>query len=448
MMVKWESIRDQIEALAKSNQLLPFLGAAVSYFQPTNLPLGSGLLHAALQGIFPSRNLFVLDKSNWTPEEIAIANHSPEVILQGLAEGLLDRGKLASLYNAMRGIPHNPLHHTLATALLGGKVPAIFTTNQDHCIEDAAGGPLPIIYDKQDFTLGLRQGLFQFHGAIGGTLPEESAKRKQSLTFALHGMGPHLTTEHRVLSEAISKYTLLFLGYSGSDPDIWYSLSGILQAMPQARIYWCVRDKPSQHLLRLQSLHRNSIVLLQGDILEVLRSLSVAWDVGDPGPIREPDQVMQEERRQTIRAWATDLTNDERDLAYGWLLVSTGQHRRACEELEALLARSKANRQIHMLAALFAGYARREMSDHIAARRHLRMALEESEGCDQCRYAQAAHKLGESLSTFESVRFWYFWPHVPQIHSGAQWLLEAIKQYQGLSTRGSCREATWARRLW
>jgi hypothetical protein len=97
MMVKWESIRDQIKALAKSNQLLPFLGAAVSYFQPTNLPLGSGLLHAALQGIFPGRNLFVLDKSNWTPEEIAIANHSPEVILQGLAEGLLFKVSVLTL---------------------------------------------------------------------------------------------------------------------------------------------------------------------------------------------------------------------------------------------------------------------------------------------------------------------------------------------------------------
>lgn len=61
------------------------------------------------------------------------------------------------------------------------------------------------------------------------------------------------------------------------------------------------------------------------------------------------------------------------------------------------------------------------------------MALDESKEFDSCRYAQAAHKLGESLSVFESVRFWYLWPNVPQTHSGARWLLEAIKQYKSLS---------------
>lgn len=432
MIDKWESVRKPIETLAKSKQILPFLGAAVSYFQPTNLPLGSGLLRAALQGMFPSRNLFVSDEYEWAPEEVAINRHSPEVILQGLAEGLLDRGKLASLYNAMTGIPPNQLHHVLSTALLSEKVPAIFTTNQDQCIEAAAAGHLPIIYDKKDFNLGLRQGLFQFHGAIGGDSPEESAKRKQSLTFTLHAMGPHLTKEHGVLLEAVSKYTLLFLGYSGSDPDIWYSLSKILQTLPDVRIYWCIRDKPSRHLLRLQSRNRKSIIIFRGNIIEVLKRLSVVWDIGDFGAIEEPTTKMQEERLRAIQMWATDLSDDERDLAYGWLLVSIGQHTRGAEELEGLLERSRSNRHIHMLAALFAGYAKREMSDHITARKHLRMALEESEDYDQCRHAQAVHKLGESFSAFESVRFWYFWPTIPQIHPGARLLLQAIEEYKNL----------------
>src|SRR6266542_913599 len=100
MTDKWESVKGTIGSLAKSNQILPFLGAAVSYFQPTNLPLGFGLLHTALQGMFPKRNLFISDDYEWSPEEVVINKHSAEVILQGLAEGLLDRGKLVSLYNA------------------------------------------------------------------------------------------------------------------------------------------------------------------------------------------------------------------------------------------------------------------------------------------------------------------------------------------------------------
>ncbi len=129
MIPNWETIKDKIAISATDNQVLPFLGAAISYFQPTNLPLGSGLLHSALQeAFFQSRNLFVADRSQWTPDELAIDNHSPEVILQGLAESLLDRGKLASIYYAMAGIPYNPLHQILANALVNRKVPAIFTT--------------------------------------------------------------------------------------------------------------------------------------------------------------------------------------------------------------------------------------------------------------------------------------------------------------------------------
>lgn len=126
----------------------------------------------------------------------------------------------------MSAIPHNALHGILAAALESRKVPAVFTTNQDRCIEDAAPGSFPVTYDEKGFGLGLRCGLYQFHGATGGNSPEEIARRKQSLTFTLNAMGPNLTEAKRqVLTEAVAKYTLLFLGYSGYDPDIWYSLS-------------------------------------------------------------------------------------------------------------------------------------------------------------------------------------------------------------------------------
>lgn len=435
VITKWEAVRRPLEALAKSKQVLPFIGAAISYFQPTNLPKGVGLLRSALQGMFPSRRLFCSAEYEWKEyekeDEKAISKHSPEVILQGLAEGLLDRSKLAAIYNAMTEIPPNPFHHLFAEALLTEKVPAIFTTNQDRCIEDAAAGRLPVIFDKQDFTLGLRRGLFQFHGAIGGASPLESARRRQSLTFTLNAMGPHLTAEHCVFAEAISRYTLLFLGYSGCDPDIWYSLSEILQTASNARVYWCFRGTPSRHLLRLEDRYPESIVIFQGNVIDVLKYLAGVWGIADPGCIMEPTDEMQEERRGAIREWATDFSDDERDLAYGWLLVSVGQHKLAAMALEDLLTRSGANQPIHMLAALFAGYARRELSDHFAARKHLRVALEESDHLNErCRYAQAAHKLGESLSAFESVRFWYGWPNIPRIHAGARWLLTAIKVYQ------------------
>ena len=434
MILSWESVRQEVACCARSNQLLPFLGGAISYFDPTALPMGSGLLHTALQGAFPDRNLFERPEAEWSDDEKAIHRHSAEVVLQGLAEGLPDREKLTSLYNMMCDVPPNPLHHVMAAALGEGKVPAIFTTNQDRCIEDAATVLYPIhpIYDEAGFKNGLCPSLFQFHGAIGGSSSEEVAGRKASLTFALNSMGPRLSaSRHQVLGEALSRYTLLFLGYSGSDPDIWYSLSELLARMPQTRIYWCVHPRPSRHLGRLTDRFRGSITIFRGDIVTILGDLSKVWDIPDPGPVDEPTDRQREIRREKLRSWAPDLTSQERELAYGWLLVSIGLYRRAAELFEAL-AEAESDQPTHMLASLFAGYARRELSEHITARKHLKRALDESKTLDRCRYAQAAHKMGESLSAFENVRFWYWCPTIPRLHAGAAWLTRAIQRYESL----------------
>jgi tetratricopeptide (TPR) repeat protein len=434
MMTSWESVQQDVAYCARSNQLLPFLGAAISYFYPTALPMGPGLLHAALQGAFPDRNLFERPEAEWSHDEKAINRHSAEVVLQGLAEGLLDREKLTSLYNMMCDAPPNPLHHVMAAVLGEGKVPAIFTTNQDRSIEDAAAARYLIhpIYDEGGFKNGLYPRLFQFHGAIGGSSPEEVAKREKSLTVTLHGMGPHLPADkHQVLNEALSRYTLLFLGYSGSDPDIWYSLHELLNIIPQARIYWCVHKVPSGHLARLLDRHPDSVTVFSGDIRTILKDLSNVWNIPDPGPVSEPTETQKEMRLEKLRSWAPDLTSQERELAYGCLLDSVGLHRQAAELLEALGEVGK-DQPIHMLALLFAGYARREIGDHIAAREHLEKALDESKTLDRCRYAQAAQKMGESLSAFESVRFWYWWPDRPRLHDGAKWLTQAVQEYEKL----------------
>jgi tetratricopeptide (TPR) repeat protein len=435
MMTSWESIRQDVASCAGSNQLLPFLGAAISYFVPTALPLGSDFLHAALQGAFPDRNLFERPEAEWSDDEKAIDQHSAEVVLQGLAEGLLNHEKLTSLYNMMRDIPPNSLHHVMAAALGEGKVPAIFTTNQDLGIEDASivsSCPIHTIYDEDGFRNGLHSSLFQFHGAIGGSSPEEVAKRKESLTVTLHGMGPHLPADkHQVLNEALSRFTLIFLGYSGSDPDIWYSLHELLNIMPQVRIYWCVHTAPSRHLARLLDRHPNSVTVFSGDIRTILKDLSKVWNVQDPGPVSKPTEAQKEMRFEKLRSWASDLTSEERELAYGCLLDSVGLHRQAAGLLEALGKAGK-DQTIHVLALLFAGYARREIGDHIAAREHLKKALDESKTLDRCRYAQAAQKMGESLSAFESVRFWYWWPDRPRLHDGAKWLTQAIQEYKKL----------------
>jgi len=428
----WNSVRPQIESCASSRCLIPFLGAAISHFRPTSLPLGKGLLHAALQGVFPDRMLFESSQEQRSVVEEAFDSHSAEVILQGLAEGLLDRSRLVSLYNMMAEVPPNSLHHLVAEALVRQKVPAVFTTNQDRCLEDASPGIHPI-YDEDGFACGLGASLFQFHGATGGSSPGDVADRKRSLTVTLNSMGPRLPSgKHQVLGDALGRYALLFLGYSGSDPDVWYSLDELFDRLPQTSVFWCVRAKPSGHLKRLQDRHPDSVVVFTGDIGTILSDLAVAWRLPKPEAVRMPNQEEELIRVRKLRSWAQDLPWNERRLAFGWLLVSVGLYRQGAEELETLAAEVSAQ-PVHMCALLFAGYARRELSDHFIARQHLKRALGESRTIDRCRYAQAAHKLGESYAAFESVRFWYFWPDHPIVHSGAKWLNMAIKGYEQLA---------------
>lgn len=445
----WEEVHPEIRDLASSGQLVPFLGAAISHFQPTNLPLGKGLLRAALQGIFPDKPLFkpmpyhaaddlhsaeghlFKKEEDFSDVERAIDSHSAEVVLQGLAEALPTRDKLADLYNAMCRLPPNPLHYLMAAALATNKVPAVFTTNQDRCLEDAAISLSPI-YDEADFAHGLHCNLFQFHGAIGGEPIRETANRRQSLSFTLNSMGPELpVAKNQILREALSRFSLLFIGYSGSDPDIWYSLDRLLAEKSNAHLYWCVRGEVNGHISRLQEKHCNSITVFDGDLRSVLQDLSNAWNVHLLDLVKTPTLDQQKERLDRLRSWSLGLTTEQRELTYGWLLDSVGLHRQAAENLESLLSVTH-DRQVHMLSSLFAGYARREIGEHVVARRHLQVTIDESANLDPCRYAQAAQKLGESLAAFESVRFWQWLPTIRKLHAGADWLGKAISVYETL----------------
>jgi hypothetical protein len=432
-MEEWLNIRDDVLECGRRCKLLPFFGSALSQYRPTNLPLGDGLRNVALTGAFPGRNLF--NAHGQLLLEGKEIHQSTEVILQGLAEGLPDREQLTILYNLMSDLPSNPLHHILATAVQNHTVPALFTTNQDRCIEDIGKvlDPSQVIvpsYDEDEFGKGLRPSLFQFHGAIGGATPEEAKRRRQSLTFTLNSMGPFLSpNKHKVLADALASNTIIFLGYSGSDPDIWYSLDSLLSVKPTIRVYWCVRNEPRGHLSRLYSRYPNSIIMFRGDIVTVLEELSKVWNLPDFGHAELPTTTEKEAVLGKLQSWVLDLEPHERQLAYAWLLVSVGLHAQAALLLEDLIEAHKSH-PIHMVASLYAGYARRELSDHHRARKHLMVALEESKIVEDVRYAQAAHKLGESLAAFESVRFWYFWPTIRRLNAGAAWLRESINRYE------------------
>lgn len=444
----WDDVRDDLLSLGRSGRLLPFLGAAISSFAPTCLPLGSGLLDAALEGVFPSDQwpLFASDEQVWNKEKDTIRNRSAEVVLQGLAEGLENRDKLTDLYNAMSDVPSNSLHTLIVQALGNGSVPAVFTTNQDQCLEESAkflGYPVNPIYDTEGFARGLHRTLYQFHGTIGGSGSEDDLRRL-SLTYTLNSMGPRLPgAKKEVLESALEQYSLLFMGYSGWDPDIWYTLDDYLEAHPSTRIYWCVLPslnlKSGKHLFRLAKKRPGTIQIFGANMWNVLRELGAVWGLQDPGELPDSCGSERQARVDRLRHWiATDeLQSEDRQLAYGWLLVSVGLHTDACKVLEGLANDSKgrtdpSGRRVHMMSSLFAGYARRELSDHQGAQQHLKTAVGLSQDIDRVRYAQAMHKLGESFAAFETIHLWYAFPEIEWLHPGAYWLNRAIAEYERL----------------
>jgi len=314
------------------------------------------------------------------------------------------------------------------------KVPAVFTTNQDQCLENTSYA-CNSIFDEEGFSFGFQPAIFHFHGTIGGKDTLEKYRREQSLIYTLHAMGPHLSPfKHQVLKYALTNYSMIFLGYSGSDPDIWYSLSDILNQGTVTKIYWCIRNKASSHLLRLKKRYPNSIIMFHGDLVDILKELGKIWKISPIDRIRYPSNEQIEKNSRILRSWATELSLEERELAYGWLLVSIGNNLDGLAILEEL-SRNVTDQTLQMLTFLFTGYAAREISNHFLARKYLEKAIKIAESTDRCRYAQSLHKMGESLSAFESVKFWHLWPHHPITHKGSRLLNKSIKIYKDLNKK-------------
>ena len=441
----WSGVSREVLRLGGNGKLTPFLGAALSSFAPTCLPQGDGMIRATLEGVFGTIGYFQSSGEARSEEQEdqqrVVLRHSPEVVLQGLFEGLPGRVRRRSPYDVFAGAHPNQAHTAVALALAQRSVPATFTTNPDPCLERAAGtGDVDVAYDAVGFGEDFGPRLYLLHGAVGreGLSTDEFGQRARSLTNTLHSMGPKLSnSKHARLQDALSAGALLVLGYSGCDPDIWYSLDALLQITPNAKVYWCVRptSSMSRHLRRLWERHPASVRPFEGDIGVVLGDLANVWGLGMDLGALATDEEMSKEWVRRIAHWADadNLAEEEREIALGWVLTATGEHGAAAKRLEAVAKRTR-EREAHLAASLFAGYARREMSDHVTARGHLlRAAREANAQLDVCRYAQAANKIGESISAFECVQPWYLRPERLSLHGGARWLHVAIAAFRTVS---------------
>jgi len=228
---EWGDVREAVLELARQKQVMPFVGAGISVFAPTAMPAGREMLHSALRGVFREPQRFIsMSSENWRPDERQMELRSPEVVLQGLFEGLPDTAKAYSPYDGLVGAEPNPIHVCLAHGLTNGSIPAVLSTNPDDCIERAAQpGAVTSVYAASEFDSLRSSAVYHMHGICSSPSDAERVEKLLSLANTLNQMGPRLPGDKRGLLERVAEqHSLLFVGYSGSDPDVWYSLDELL----------------------------------------------------------------------------------------------------------------------------------------------------------------------------------------------------------------------------
>ncbi|MEI6503580.1 MAG: SIR2 family protein, partial [Armatimonadota bacterium] len=320
-------------------------------------------------------------------------------------------------------------HECLARGLANGAIPAVFTTNPDECIERAGAHPVEelAVYRPEGFAGPLGRRVYHLHGICSAPNENDEDLRRNrlaSLTNTLNSMGPKLPpAKHSALQDGCETYSLLCLGYSGSDPDVWYSLDEILKTSSVRCVYWCELSEGtvSEHLDRLRRSNPGRIQLFTADLTDssVLRDLATAWGIGDPGALKMADRHAVQAVCNEVEKWVTDihLTAEEQGVAHAWLLVQVGRFARGARLL-AHWAFHADDSETRLLATLLCGYAYREMSMHDEAQYFLRKALNlAQDGKHPVRRLQAAHKLAESRGSNERFSLWHT---VPEL--GLPWL--------------------------
>jgi len=258
------------------------VGAAISMWSPTNLPLGGKISHQLFDLLFPESFLKKNKNTREIIEDYFTGNEKKdilglpfEVIFEGCPKE--SKRKLVSIFKKVFSTgEYNPVHEALGKHFLLGGFPAIITTNYDLCLDELLGFTdlKPIspdilrIVTENDFEIDKLKNkkiYFKIHGSVDD-------KRGETLVFSLRQERRLPEWKKRLLYKLFRKHqSLLIIGYSGSDFEICPELFS--SESPLKKIIWNVRKYklPNVNVKRFKDL--KNTVFLKGDMRDLLGRL-------------------------------------------------------------------------------------------------------------------------------------------------------------------------------
>jgi hypothetical protein len=232
---------DELRELFFGSEIVALLGAGISSWSPTNLPLGSDFSDGIFDAIFRDKSGKITDQN----EKLLIEIYKL-LPFETINESCPYESKITEI---LRNIFHvtrpNPIHELFAQMLKDNKVNSVITPNYDCSLDSAIaaqynseinldiGAIRRIIFDSDTDQVDLSS--IQLFFKIHGSTDDFSGK---SLVFRLHQEGVLPPWKRHVFRKAIEGKVLLVVGYSGSDFDI---CPEIPLASPK-RIIWNVRN--------------------------------------------------------------------------------------------------------------------------------------------------------------------------------------------------------------
>jgi hypothetical protein len=221
---KLNSISDnELQDLLAGSEIVALLGAGISSWSPTNLPLGSNLSDGIFDAIFRDKSGKVTDQN----EKLLLKIYKL-LPFETINESCPDEAKLTEILRSIFHVTRpNPIHELFAQILKEKKVKSVITPNYDCSLDSAIAAQYNtnidldigvirrIIFDSDidQIDLSTAQLFFKIHGST-----DDFTGR--SLVFRLNQEGVLPPWKRHVFRKAIEGKILLIIGYSGSDFDI------------------------------------------------------------------------------------------------------------------------------------------------------------------------------------------------------------------------------------
>ncbi len=252
------SLDKLISEISSNDDVIFFVGSAISMFEPTNIPSGNALklnIFSALTNIFNGKdlksNIFndskKENKFNFLSKYYKILEPNKKLNKEFLniplerilsyIWSILDESKKEEFFNCINlfiNAPPNGFHEILADITSKNKDKTIITTNFDIAIEKAFKGKKIIITEKNIKKINCKVPnngikIIKLHG---------SWELTETLIFTLEQEGKSLNFEFRdYLKNNLDNKIVCFIGYSASDFDIY----PILYEINFKKVYWLIK---------------------------------------------------------------------------------------------------------------------------------------------------------------------------------------------------------------